>query len=244
MGTPQWSASRPRPETFEYVLAQVGRSLDELAVARTDAARQIVALQAGMAELERRIAALDGRFTKILEERFKQAEPDAPTAEIQVRYDLADELRSMFAAVDQLLRSAYVRAYAAQPTDVERAQSLAVFLAGALGPHGRAHIDTDLQQRIDKQTRKAIAETADQIAALRRRAAELDPSHAFVFESGAGALDPALQQAWMHCDPDGDIEFVVTPAYVVGHRVFLYQQVFTSPRQDHPAERQLIPGAH
>jgi len=41
-------------------------------------------------------------------------------------------------------------------------------------------------------------------------------------------IDEDLQEAWGSCDPEGPIEFVVTPAYIVDGMVYCPQRVFTS----------------
>ncbi|CRK56861.1 hypothetical protein [Alloactinosynnema sp. L-07] len=44
-------------------------------------------------------------------------------------------------------------------------------------------------------------------------------------------MDPELQQPWGQCDPITVIEFAVAPAYRVGRRTYVKQQVFTKTRR-------------
>jgi hypothetical protein len=216
---------------FEALLVQLGRSLDQAEAARARDAEQLDALGHRIACLERQAAELDGKYTKILEERFKLAEPNTLTFEFQPHKDLADALKGLILAIDLVLCEIYYRDRKTSQTAVERADSLARFLRTLLpGTADPSRIYQDLaQHRLDKADRRRIDPLLEQALDLRRLATELDPTHVFDFEFAPGPVDSSRQRAWQHCDPEGEVRFVVSPAYVVGERVFLPQEVFTGP---------------
>ena len=218
--------------SFEAMLAQVGQALDRSEAARVADARQIDALVARVGHLEQQFAGLDKKFTKILEERFKQAEPNALTFEFQQHNNLADALKTLFLAVDHELNEVYTQVYKVRPTDLNRAECVAWFLAGVFGA-GNPRQGTEAPisyNSLNKSTRQRVDNLVKQVRELRRQATALDPNHVFQFESTPGIVNPDIQRAWRHCDPEGEISFVVTPAYVLGQRVFLHQEVFTVVR--------------
>lgn len=235
---PEQPAGRPVTGalSFESMFTQIGRVLDLATTAHEEHVAQLHALQERIAESEAQIQDLDGRFTKILEERFKQVAPETPTPDLQLRYDLADAFQRFFTHVDLELSDIYSQVAQTRPTTIQRARWIAELL-------GYLHSDTDLA-RIepellsgygpDDAARTRIGQLAERFDELCGQARGLDPDYVLAFEPSAGPMGPDRQRAWKHCDPEGRIEFVVTPAYRVGHRVFLPQQVFTVPW---PAER-------
>ena len=223
---------------FEALLVQLGQALDQAEAARARDAERLDGLGHRIASLERQAAELDGKFTKILEERFKLAEPNTLTFEFQPHKDLGDALKSLILAIDHALCEIYCRHRKTGPSDLERANSLAGFLGTLLGAADPSRIYQDLaQHRLDKADRQRVDPLLEQAIDLRRQAAELDPAHVFDFGFAPGPVDPSRQRAWQHCDPEGEVRFVVSPAYVVGGRVFLPQEVFTeTPPGEHRAE--------
>jgi hypothetical protein len=228
------------PRSFEAALTEIGRAMDramdraaeQAGVVRARDARQLDALQARIADLERKVHGLDGRFTKILEESFKESSPHTPTIEIQQRYDLADELKTLFPLIYRELDQIHTHAAGTRPDSEARARWTADFLNDLLGNGDQARMIESLRQcKPDGSAIKRINRLIEQIVELRQRAADLDPTHVFEFGCSSGLIDPAAQEAWMTCDPEGEIAFVVTPAYVVAPRVFLRQQVFTVSRR-------------
>ncbi|HTJ69511.1 MAG TPA: hypothetical protein VL551_18380 [Actinospica sp.] len=218
--------------SFRALFAQFGSTLDQwFAASRTETAR-LSAANARILALEHKFEDLDKRFTKVLEQSFKEAAPDTLTLDDQQRQDLADRFKTLFEQIDHAYTRIYDRKHHGAPDLGSRAEWLTNFLWAIHNDEDPAKIHGSLQQFTPTEPALYnVSELIERFGALRRRVLELDQNCLISFDYVPGPVDSRTQRPWKHCDPDGDVVFAVTPSYSVGTRLFLHQQVFTAPRQ-------------
>ena len=230
---PSWPSG---PETFEAMLARVGKALDEAMAGRraTDARLHsglsaLMQVQGRVDEIDRHVQELDRRFTEMLAERYQREQPDTLGKDDLEQYELTDKIETLFLDIDLAYRNA-CQARGVQQDIAERAKALFEIANELFGP-GRPDLSWLAREFAGKQGMRVLEDFQMRALGIRQRADQLDRSHSFKFNPPPDqkVLDKNLQKAWARCDPDGEVAFVVTPAYVVGQRVYVRQQVFTQP---------------
>ncbi len=244
-------AQRPR---YTDILAEIGRMLDGMrddqlllretirrhVVGWEDGARHIRELEQAVNGLRAEVGDLDRRFTELLAERFRQEQPDTTTAAHLDHYEVAEKFQLF---VEQELgpvaREITRRLEAGRPGEqVSRAHVLAELCRALFGD--KTIDDKTVYQYCGPDDAARLVGTAGQIRDLASR-----PGHGamwdFHFRAGSH-VDHRYQRAWGPCDPDGFVAFPVTPAYRVGHRILVHQQVVTEVPPAGPARESGTPG--
>lgn len=185
------------------------------------------ALQERIAELDRRTTFLDGRFTAILAETHQQEKPGTLTQESYDQFQLAEDLKTLFADIDRGYRDTYLAATQTSPTAKHRAQLLCNLLDWQLNDNleSKGFIENHLWPNSANDS--TFAALVSRITALRRGAGRLDPSCEFSFDPHREKVEGRNVETWGVCNPANDVQFAVTPSFLVGSRCLVPQQVYT-----------------
>jgi len=177
--------------------------------------------------MDARLRQLDQRFTELLAQRYQEEHSDTLTDKDLGQPELADQITTLFVDLDHEHRQAWTEHYGEQRDLEDRAKTLA-FVTKQLFGLGTTDI-SGLVKFYGVGRKRMIVDFETRARTIRERAASLAADHSFVFscESENRHIVKGMQKPWATCDPDGEVEFVVTPAYIVGRRTYVPQQVFT-----------------
>ncbi|WP_327695962.1 hypothetical protein [Streptomyces sp. NBC_00459] len=228
------AASQSAGQTFEAILAMVGRSLDDMATRQHTTGKEVRALSSALgavqeqiAELDRRTSYLNDRFTEILAETHQQEKPGTLTQESYDQFQLAEDLKTLFADIDHGYRTAYQSAVKTPPTAKTRAQFLCNLLNWQLNDNLDCKSVVETRLWPNSANDSTFAALVGRITALRRGAGMLDPSCEFSFDPHREKVEGRNVETWGVCNPANDVQFAVTPSFLVGSRCLLPQQVYT-----------------
>jgi hypothetical protein len=189
---------------------------------------------ARLAELETQVSQLRRRVSQLERERI-----GTPAAPITGSTVLHDEYRAIGERVEALLDQ-YVM-HLATPANAASGQAPFRLVAQSARRICDALFATDgVDQKGAMATVAAIAATdnerlalvatvADEITRLRADARAKGLAHSWLFTSQVGgSLDELRQRPLGSCDPAGNVELVVFPAFLVDDTVVTRQRVYTS----------------
>jgi hypothetical protein len=217
-----------------HSIAHAQRSLNE----RFDEqAGRLEVVEAGTADVDRRLAALeeamtrlDGRLSELLGERTRQR-ADLATADLAVHNQIAQKFQGFVDHQLQALARERARALRSRRrSEAELVPELIGHLCWVLfgGQAVDAAAAYELLEARPRGADDPVADICSAADALRMEAAATGHPHRWEFSFHAGTqLDPNRQTPWASCSPSRPVHFVVSPAYLVGDRLFSLQRVFT-----------------
>ncbi|CRK56806.1 hypothetical protein [Alloactinosynnema sp. L-07] len=171
---------------------------------------------------------LRSRLAKALSERSATTH-DAATLDQAEHTVLADQFRDLIAQDVQHLLRKHQRTTIGRPTPQLLAQHIHALCRDLFIDGHRDPATACRRLGMDPADQgEGMHELIGKVKVLCQRAGDVE----WDLDVAPGrVLDPKRQQPWGQCDPTTVIEFAVAPAYRVGRRVYVKQQVFTKARR-------------
>ncbi|MGE7439331.1 hypothetical protein [Kitasatospora sp. NPDC001175] len=196
----------------------------------TQVSEQLASVLAEMAKVTNRIEELEEKLHAVLVEWTKERE-DLTGERDEVHRRAANEIsRFVSQKVQALAYMAAAHHNSSHYSQKNVGQLIAKLTVCYLGP---SNIDLRRARRLIRARQgderwiaagNAATQAKAILSSLRVRGVEFVWDYEFDQDF---PLDDSRQQPWSTCDPDGDVAFVVTPAYIADGECYLRQQVFT-----------------
>jgi hypothetical protein len=201
------------------------RAVEEFLAVFNRQRKRITVLERQLDELRDVITALSSRM-EVMHHLINQQRADVATEDSREHYRINDEFitlrdQTIHAAAQQIVNRG--QSGRRDRNSVANAISkLCLALFDGPGPDRDALLEHLADVSGGPERAEHLYAKAEQLHAAANRAGD----GRWDFET-ADVLDSTRQEPWLDSPPDGQIHFVVTPAYVAGQRIYSKQQVWT-----------------